>query len=64
MSYKFVKDLISLIYTASENKEIKSSTNIFASTVEDPLLLPKGIALKSQVDKNSHILYYETQSSL
>lgn len=50
MSYKFVKDLISLIYTASENKEIKSSTNIFASTV-DPLLLPKGIALKSQVSK-------------
>lgn len=51
MSYKFVKDLISLIYTASENKEIKSSTNIFASTVEDPLLLPKGIALKSQVSQ-------------
>lgn len=51
MSYKFVKDLISLIHTASENKEIKSSANIFASTVEDPLLLPKGIALKSQVSK-------------
>lgn len=56
-------DLISLIYSANEDNEIKSSTNISASTVFQPLEIycqnehdESGVSIKN-------ILYYQIIST-